>query len=672
MMTAKAPRVVTYALPYANGSIHLGHMLGMIQTDIWVRHSRMLGLPCHFFCGDDAHGTPIMLKAQNEGITPEALIDRIYKEHHQDLSDFHIGFDNYYTTHSPENRTLSAQIYETLKANGHIATRTIKQAFDPIKLMFLPDRFIKGICPRCKTDDQYGDNCESCGATYSPTELINPVSVLSGATPIERETEHFFFKLPDFKDMLEAWTQSGHLQKEVTNKLKEWFEAGLQEWDITRDAPYFGFHIPGYEDKYFYVWLDAPIGYLSSMQHYASTHEDFNLQDVIKPDSNIDMFHFVGKDIVYFHALFWPALLAGSQHRTPTAVFTHGFLTVNGQKMSKSRGTFINARTFLNLCNPEMLRYYFASKLGIGLDDIDFNIDDFAARVNSDLVGKFVNIASRCAGFMAKHYDNKLKADIGTQPLLQTMQAAGESIINHYEKREYSRAMREIMLLADEANVYIANEKPWETIKDPEKRDHTHTVLTTALNAFRILAIYLQPVLPVTVKHAGVFLNDNLSRWDNAQTLLLNQSINPYQPLLSRVDPKEAAAMINDTPVEVVETIAAFNPPLADEITIEDFMKVDLRIAKIINAESVEEAEKLVKLQLDLGHGQTRQVFAGIKSAYKPEDLVGKLTVIVANLKPRKMRFGMSEGMVLAASSEASGIYILEPHVGAEPGMRVK
>lgn len=671
-MTAQAPRVITYALPYANGSIHLGHMLGMIQTDIWVRHSRMRGLRCHFFCGDDAHGTPIMLKAEHEGIKPETLIERIFQEHTQDLSDFNISFDNYYTTHSPENKALSAQFYETLKANGHIATRTIKQAFDPIKHMFLPDRFIKGECPRCHTPDQYGDNCEACGATYSPTDLKNPISVLSGATPIEKETEHFFFKLPDFKEMLELWTQSGHLQKEVTNKLKEWFDAGLQEWDITRDSPYFGFNIPGHQDKYLYVWLDAPIGYLSSMQHYASTHKDFNLNEVIKPDSNIDLFHFVGKDIVYFHALFWPALLSGSQHRTPTAVFTHGFLTVNGQKMSKSRGTFINARTFLNHCNPELLRYYFASKLGIGLDDIDFNTDDFVARVNSDLVGKFVNIASRCAGFMSKHYDNTLKADIGQQPLLASLSAAADNIISCYEKREYSRAMREIMLLADEANVYIANEKPWETIKDPDKRVHTHTVLTTALNAFRFLAIYLQPVLPIVVQQAADFLNCKINSWADLHTILLNHTINPYQPLLQRVDPKEAAAMIDTTPLEITPEIAPFNPPLSDEINIDEFMKVDLRIAKIVTAESVEEADKLVKLQLDLGNGQTRQVFAGIKSAYRPEDLIGKLTVIVANLKPRKMRFGMSEGMVLAASGEASGIYILEPHVGAQPGMRVK
>lgn len=668
----KAARVVTYALPYANGSIHLGHMLGMIQTDMWVRHSRMLGIPCHFFCGDDAHGTPIMLKAQHEGITPEALIDRIYKEHTQDLSDFHIGFDEYYTTHSPENRQLSAEIYATLQAHGHIETRTIKQAFDPIKLMFLPDRFIKGTCPRCKTADQYGDNCEACGATYSPSELLDAVSVLSGATPIEKETEHFFFKLPDFKEMLERWTHSGHLQKEVSNKLKEWFDAGLQPWDITRDAPYFGFNIPGHEDKYFYVWLDAPIGYLSSMEHYAQTHPNFDAKAVMKPESTTELFHFVGKDIVYFHALFWPALLAGSDRRTPTAVYTHGFLTVNGQKMSKSRGTFIQARTYLKHCNPELLRYYFACKLGTGLDDIDFNLEDFTARVNADLIGKFVNIASRCAGFMLKHYENRLAADLGDQPLLTRMQAAAGTLVDHYEKREYSRAMREIMLLADEANVYIAQEKPWDTIKDSAKRHHTHVVLSTALNAFRLLALYLQPVLPTVIKQASAFLNDELLHWNQAEKLLVNHTINPYQPLLSRVDPQEAAAMINQTPDIATTPIAALNPPLADEINIEDFMKIDLRIAKIISAEPVEEADKLIKLQLDLGNGQTRQVFAGIKSAYAPEALVGKLTVMVANLKPRKMRFGMSEGMVLAASGEKSGIYILEPHEGAEPGMRVK
>lgn len=662
--------VVTYALPYANGSLHLGHLLGMIQTDIWVRFQRMRGHQCYFFSGDDAHGTPIMLRAQNEGITPEALIARIHQEHKQDLDDFHIGFDNFYTTHSPENEALAGEFYRRLDANKHIATQKIQQAFDPEKNMFLPDRFIKGTCPKCKTPDQYGDNCEACGATYSPSDLINPVSALSGATPIEKETEHFFFKLPDFKDLLEKWTTSGHLQKEVSNKLKEWFESGLQNWDITRDAPYFGFNIPGHKDKYFYVWLDAPIGYFSSMQEYGKRHPEFVFKDVVKQDSNIELYHFIGKDIIYFHALFWPAMLAGSAHRTPTAIFAHGFMTVNGQKMSKSRGTFITARKYLDQLDPEFFRYYAAAKLSNALDDIDFNLEDFALRINSDLVGKFVNIASRCASFLRKNFNNTLADTLDNPALIDNMASKSEIIAQMYEDREYSKAMREIMALADEANVYIAQAAPWTLIKDPANSEQVHRICTTAINAFRLLALYLQPIMPALVAKASAFLNEPLTRWSQTKTVLLNHRINDYDPLLQRIDLNEVCTMINsDTPAQVAPTLT---PALSDEITIDDFMKVDLRIARIAQAEAVPEADKLIRLQLDLGNGVTRQVFAGIKSAYDPAHLVGKLTVMVANLKPRQMRFGMSEGMVLAASGEASGIYILEPHEGAQPGMRVK
>lgn len=662
--------VVTYALPYANGSLHLGHLLGMIQTDIWVRFQKMRGNQCHFFSGDDAHGTPIMLRAQNEGITPEALISKIHAEHLQDLTDFHIGFDNFYTTHSPENEALASEFYRRLDANKHISSRTIEQAFDPEKHMFLPDRFIKGTCPKCKTPDQYGDNCEACGATYSPNDLINPVSALSGATPIKKKTEHFFFKLPDFEKLLKEWTTAGHLQKEVSNKLQEWFESGLQDWDISRDAPYFGFNIPGHDDKYFYVWLDAPIGYFSSMQAYAKKHPEFDFKAVVKPDATTELYHFIGKDIIYFHALFWPAMLAGSEHRTPTAVFAHGFMTVNGQKMSKSRGTFITARKYLNTLDPEYLRYYAAAKLSNGLDDIDFNHEDFTLRVNSDLVGKFVNIASRCASFLRKNYDNQLAGTLDNPALIQKMAEQSNVIADLYEAREYSKAMREIMTLADEANAYIADAAPWTLIKDPANAEKVHAICTTAINAFRILSLYLQPVMPILAQKSAQFLNEPLTDWAQIQKPLLNHRINDYIPLLNRIDLKEVNTMITpDAPVEATPTLA---PPLSDEITIDDFMKVDLRIARIAEAEEVPEANKLVRLLLDLGNGVTRQVFAGIKSDYKPEDLLGKHTVMVANLKPRQMRFGLSEGMVLAASGEGPGIYILEPHEGAQPGMRVK
>ncbi len=650
--------VATYALPYANGSIHIGHMLGMIQTDVWVRFMRLQGHNVHFFCGDDAHGTPIMLSAEKAGIPPETLIQQYYQEHSKDLADFNIGFDNYYTTHSSENEMLSKEIYTCLEKNGHIEKRIIKQAFDPEKNMFLPDRYVKGECPRCGAPDQYGDNCEACGATYSPTDLKNPVSALSGATPIQKESEHYFFKLGQFEQMLKQWTSGGHLQTEVMNKLSEWFEGGLHDWDISRDAPYFGIRIPNTENKYFYVWLDAPIGYFSSMLNYAEKNKDFNFESVIQKDSEVELIHFVGKDIIYFHALFWPAVLSGSHHRTPNAVYAHGFVTVNGLKMSKSRGTFINARTYLNHLNPEYLRYYFCAKLNHSLDDIDFNQEDFTLRVNSDLVGKFINIASRCSNFITKNFNGKLSNALDNPDLVKRIASQASDIAQLYEMREYSKAVREIMALADLANQYIADAQPW---KNPDNQ----AICTTALNAFRILTIYLKPILPKLAHEVEQFLNLPEQTWHDTQSLLLNHTINPYQPLLQRVDPNEAAKM-TETPTTPLPN------PLSDEITIEDFMKIDLRVAKIIEAESVEGADKLIRMKLDLGDGVSKQVFAGIKSSYNPDDLVGKLTIMVANLKPRKMRFGMSEGMVLAASKEGSGIYILEPHEGAQPGMRVK
>ncbi len=665
--------VVTYALPYANGSIHIGHMLGMIQTDVWVRFQRMRGHTVHFFNGDDAHGTPIMLSAEKAGISPEELISRYHQEHSKDLNDFGIEFNNFYSTHSPENEKLASAIYLELEKNGHIAKRTIKQAFDPEKNMFLPDRYVKGECPKCGADDQYGDNCEACGATYSPTDLKNPISALSGVAPIEKESEHYFFKLGDFEAMLKDWTQSGHLQPEVANKLKEWFESGLQDWDISRDAPYFGIPIPNTKDKFFYVWLDAPIGYFSSMLNYAAKNKDFDFEAVVKKDSAIELLHFVGKDIIYFHALFWPAVLTGSNHRTPDAVYAHGFVTVNGQKMSKSRGTFINARTYLDHLNPEYLRYYFCARLNHSLDDIDFTEDDFTQRVNSDLVGKYVNIASRSANFIVKNFDGKLSGELDKPELIAKISGEAENIAQLYENREYSKAVREIMALADLANQYIAEAEPWKKIKADETRDAVQGICTTALNAFRILTIYLKPILPKIASEAEKFLNLPPQQWQDAQNTLLNHAINPYKPLLQRIDPKEVAKMTDAEQQAATEAAAPqLSNPLADEINIDDFLKVDLRVAKIIEANPVEGADKLIQLKLDLGDGVTKQVFAGIKSAYNPEDLAGKLTIMVANLKPRKMRFGMSEGMVLAASGEGPGIYILEPHDGAQPGMRVK
>jgi len=692
--------LVTCALPYANGSIHLGHLLEHIQTDIWVRFQRMRGHETYFVCADDAHGTPIMLKAQELGVTPEEMIAGVREEHMADFADFHISFDNYHSTHSDENQAFAEEIYNRLHANGHIKTRVIEQLYDPEKGMFLPDRFIKGTCPKCKSEDQNGDSCDNCGATYSPTEVLNPRSVVSGATPILKDSEHYFFDLPAFETMLKDWTRSGALQEEMANKLAEWFESGLKQWDISRDAPYFGFEIPNAPGKFFYVWLDAPIGYMGSFKNLCEK-ENINFDDFWQLDSEAELYHFIGKDIIYFHSLFWPAMLEGAGYRKPTSVYAHGFVTVNGAKMSKSKGTFIKGRTYLEHLNPEYLRYYYAAKLTNRIDDLDLNLEDFAQRVNSDLVGKVVNIASRCASFITKRFDGMLSSNIDDQTLANEVMAAGDSIAAHYESRDFGRGMREIMALADKVNEYIAIKEPWQLVKDESKQQEVQDICSLGINMFRTLMIYLKPVLPVLAESTANFLNDELI-WDGHKTLLTDHKINKFKALLQRVDMDKVNAMTeaskenllskDDTEKspkkekktkqrKVVDNSAALNDPLAhdpisEEIQFDDFAKIDLRIVKIINAEHVEKADKLLRLTLALDSkengGETRQVFAGIKSAYQPEDLIGKHTVMVANLAPRKMRFGMSEGMVLAAGPGGKDLWILNPDDGAQPGMRVK
>jgi len=675
-MTEARKILVTSALPYANGSIHLGHMVETIQTDIWVRFQKQRGNNCIYVCADDAHGTAIMLRAEQLGITAEELIKRVREEHLEDFTDFHIAFDNYHTTHSEENKALSALIYERVKANGHIAERTITQAFDPEKNLFLADRYIKGSCPKCKTPDQYGDNCESCGATYAPMDLINPKSMISGATPIAKDSKHLFFTLPDFTDFLKEWTRAGHLQNEVANKLAEWLDSGLQEWDISRDAPYFGFEIPGEPGKYFYVWLDAPIGYMASFKQYCD-RENVDFDAYWGADSKHELYHFIGKDIVNFHALFWPAMLSDANFRTPTKVCVHGFLTVDGKKMSKSRGTFINARTYLDHLNPEYLRYYYATKLSNSVDDIDLNLEDFVQRVNSDLVGKVVNIASRTAKFVQKS-GGVLSANNANPELWQKFVDSNAVITALYENRDYSKAMREIMALADLANEYIAEQAPWSLAKDEANADKVLDICSLGINCFRILMTFLKPVLPVTASSAETFLNISLD-WPTEFTFLNNHAINKFKPLMVRIEADKVNAMTSVVKEQAEAAEKAKNQevktelskdPIAAEIEFDDFAKVDLRVALIANAEHVEGADKLLRLTLDLG-GETRNVFAGIKSAYNPEDLIGKHTVMVANLKPRKMKFGMSEGMVLAAGPGKKDLYILEPHDGAQPGMRI-
>lgn len=670
--------LVTSALPYANGSIHLGHLVEYIQTDIWVRFQKMRGHECHYVCADDAHGTPIMLRAQNEGISPEQLITAVKQEHMADFAAFAIGFDHYHSTHSEENRALASQIYLANRDAGHIESRTISQAYDPEKQMFLPDRFIRGECPKCGATDQYGDSCEACGATYDPTELKNPVSAVSGATPITKESEHFFFKLANFEAMLRDWTLGGHLQTEVTRKLQEWFDSGLQDWDISRDAPYFGFEIPDAPGKFFYVWMDAPIGYLASFKHYCEqTGVDFAA--FMQPDSKAEMVHFIGKDIIYFHALFWPAMLKGAGLRLPNNIFAHGFLTVDGKKMSKSRGTFIKARSYLDHLNPEYLRYYFAAKLSSGIEDIDLNLQDFQNRINADLVGKVVNIASRCAGFINKRFDGQLSDSLAEPALWQSFIAQADAIAERYEQREYAQAMRDIMALADKANQYIDEQKPWVLAKQADKDAEVQAICSMGLNLFRVLVGYLKPVLPGTAQHAEAFLRIAPLQWSELTQPLLSHTINTFKPLMTRIEPDKITAILEASKATMTDspTCTGTVPgnthiePIADEIDYNDFAKIDLRIAKIVNAEHVEGADKLLQLTLDIGLGE-RQVFAGIKSAYTPEDLIGKLTVMVANLAARKMRFGVSQGMVLAAGPGGKDLFILSPDHGATPGMRVK
>jgi methionyl-tRNA synthetase len=676
--------LVSSALPYANGPIHLGHLVEYIQTDIWARFQRQRGHECYYVCADDAHGTPIMLRAQAEGISPEALIKRVSEEHQTDFAGFNINFDHYHSTNSPENEHFAGYIYEQLKTKGHISRRVIEQYYDPDKAMFLPDRFIKGTCPKCGADDQYGDNCEACGATYSPEELKNPVSVVSGATPIKKETEHLFFELPHFESMLKDWTHKGHLQTQIANKLDEWFESGLRAWDISRDAPYFGFKIPGETDKFFYVWLDAPVGYMASFKALCEKKQlDFDA--FWGQDAQAELYHFIGKDIVYFHALFWPAMLSGAGFRTPDAIFSHGFLTVDGQKMSKSRGTFIMAKTYLDHLNPEYLRYYFAAKLSSRIDDIDLSLADFTQRVNSDLVGKVVNIASRCAGFVVKKFDRRLNQAWSkpAQALYQQFLDQSEPIAELYEKREFAQAMREIMHLADLANEYIDQTAPWVLAKEEGKEAELHESVSLGINLFRVLITYLSPVLPETADKAKAFLQLDHLNWSAINEPLMGHEIVKFKPMLTRVDPaqieKMLAASKDDTAAQKAmqqapdqnQEAAPVMEPIADEIAFDDFAKIDLRVVRIAKAESVPEANKLLKLTLDLGDGQ-KQIFAGIKSAYDPAEIEGKLTVMVANLKPRKMRFGVSEGMVLAAGPGGKDLFILEPDEGAQPGMRVK
>jgi len=681
MSQARREILVTSALPYANGPIHLGHLVEYVQTDIWVRFQRMRGHTIYYVCADDAHGTPIMLRAQSEGITPEQLIARISEEHQADFAGFNIGFDNYHSTHSDENRGFAEAIYTRLREAGHISQRTIKQAYDPVKEMFLPDRFIRGSCPRCGAPDQYGDSCEVCSATYSPTDMKDAVSVVSGAKPVERESEHYFFKLGDFEVMLTEWLQKDdggarHVQEEVTNKLNEWFDAGLQDWDISRDSPYFGFEIPDAPGKYFYVWLDAPMGYLASFKQLCE-REGIDFDQFWHADSDAEVYHFIGKDILYFHALFWPAVLTGAGYRKPTAIFTHGFLTVNGQKMSKSRGTFIKAATYLKHLNPEYLRYYFAAKLNDRVEDIDLSMDDFVSRVNSDLVGKVVNIASRCAGFISKRFDGEL-SEVTDDPVLAELQQQANEIAGLYEARQYSRAMRKIMALADSANALINDKEPWVIAKDAGRDKELQDICSVALNLFRVLVGYLKPVLPELARLSEEFLNIDPLDWDSLATpLTTGHKINKFKHMMKRLETDSIEAMLAETEQEqqAMNSTPATGPladdPIADTIEYDDFAKVDLRIARIEKAEHVEGADKLLQLTLDIG-GETRNVFAGIKSAYDPEQLVGKLTVMVANLAPRKMRFGVSEGMVLAAGPGGKDLWILSPDTGAQPGMKVK
>jgi methionyl-tRNA synthetase len=675
--------LVTSALPYANGSIHLGHLVEYIQTDIWVRFQKMQGNECYYVCADDTHGTPIMLRAQKEGIAPEQLIDRVWHEHKADFDAFHISFDNYYSTNTPETRYYADDIYLTLKQEGLIEVRAVEQYYDPVKEMFLPDRFIKGECPKCHAKDQYGDNCEACGATYAPTDLISPYSAVSGAEPVRKSSDHYFFRLSDqrCRDFLKSWCAPPHVQNEAANKLNEWLESGLSDWDISRDAPYFGFEIPDAPGKFYYVWLDAPIGYMGSFKKLC-IDRGLDFDEYWKPDSTTELYHFIGKDILYFHALFWPAELKHAGYRTPTSVFAHGFLTVNGEKMSKSRGTFITAKSYTDhIPNAEYLRYYYAAKLNGSMEDLDLSLEDFVAKVNSDLIGKYINIASRCAGFITKRFAGKLgETDLSHTAEFEASFKNGE-IARCFEERDFSRALREIMRLADVANQYIAERKPWELAKKEGCDAELLTVCSTALTLFRDLTLYLKPVLPELAAQVEAFLNIAPMMWNRRwQALSAGHQINAYQHLMTRLDPALIAQMVADNQENLLPEAPARHDkpqqhviaPISDTIGIDEFNKIDLRVAKIVDAEHVSGAEKLLKLTLDIGEEQPRTVFAGIKAAYDPELLKGRMTVMVTNLAPRKMKFGLSEGMVLAASGDAHGLYILSPDEGAQPGMRIK
>ena len=683
--------LVTSALPYANGAIHLGHLVEYIQTDIWVRFQRMQGNEVIYVCADDTHGTPVMLRAEAEGITPEALIERVYREHTRDFAGFLVSFDNYHSTNSAENRAYCEEIYTRLKERGLIAVRSVEQYFDPVKSMFLPDRYIKGECPKCGARDQYGDSCEVCGSTYSPTELRNPYSVVSGAPPVRKASEHHFFRLSDSscEQFLRDWTQGGeHLQPEAGNKMKEWLgEPGshkLADWDISRDAPYFGFEIPGTGgQKFFYVWLDAPVGYFASFRNYCDRagRPAAYVDAFLRPGGDTELVHFIGKDILYFHALFWPAMLEHSGFRTPSKVCAHGFLTVNGEKMSKSRGTFITAQSYLDLgLNPEWLRYYYAAKLGPTMEDIDLNLDDFVARVNSDLVGKYVNIASRCAAILSKQFEGRLSHEIfegsaTNRPSTLVAYGSEKSVREAFESREFGKAVREIMRVCDAVNQRIDRDKPWELAKDPSQRAKLHDVVSDAINAFRILTYYLAPILPTTAAKVAEMLDvPQPLKWTDLDLAIAGAA--PYKHLMTRIDPKQVTALVDANKESLQPSAsparAAEQPSQAATITIEDFARLDLRVARIASAEHVEGADKLLKLTLDVGALGTRTVFAGIKAAYAPDKLEGRLTVMVANLAPRRMKFGLSEGMILAASDDSGGPFLLAVDDGAKPGMKAK
>ena len=658
--------LVTSALPNANGAIHLGHLLEDIQTDIWVRFQRMIGNECIYVCADDTHGTATMLAAEGEGVSPETLIERLRTEHAEDFRRFHVHHDNYYSTHSPENEHYSSLIYNRLREGGYTFTADVEQLYDPERKLFLADRYLKGNCPRCGADDQYGDNCQECGATYDATELVNPRSMLSDAAPELRNSTHYFVDLPQFADFLERWTATEAVQPEVANKLAEWLDGGLKAWDISRDAPYFGFPIPDADGKYFYVWMDAPIGYMASFKDFCDRTEALEFDDFWGRDSTAEVHHFIGKDIVNFHCLFWPAVLSGSGFRTPTKVHTHGMLTFDGKQMSKSRGTFINASTYLDHLDPEYLRYYLATKFAANVGDMDFGLDDFVQRVNADLVGKVVNIASRCAGFIGRSFGGRLSGQVHNQELWDAVSAARDELAELYERGDTGRAVRRITALADLANRYIAAHEPWKHVKDPDRQDEVQGVCSLGINVFRALAVYLKPILPAMAEKAEAFLRVEPLSWKDAATPLLDHEIDRFKPLFKRIDRKAVDKVIEATRAEA-ETAAAEE---ANTISIDDFQKIDLRVAKVTAAKLVEGADKLLDLTLDVGDHQ-RRVFSGIRSAYEPESLIGRLVVVVANLEPRKMRFGVSEGMVLAAGPGGSDIFMVAPDVGAEPGMQV-